>query len=406
MIERAEVNIFSINGHLHWDEGTFPIEPNGIAVPRNWESFYVTTEMVTSNSTNDLQIAFCSLGDEEFWEEQLQVYFMPQFGIPFVAQFLPDETVRAVGSTFKQQFTEEEAYNYLIINPDGSPIFPVFGEEFFQLEHRAECATSGGSLILLRYLAGANGGNYTDASVLGCERNLHPEQPLDLDDIIGNGHNVKVVGDSVGGAFINYRVGVGEENRTYIIRVDENCQWDGVTLLPFDRLVSNFEILADGLGGALIVARDHNGHQYIQKISPENELVFDAQRELLWSSEGLNNFDEYTNGSEFLWLVSTVRTDDPEDVNVVMVSYDQEGERRWRLRFHAFEPNAGVEYRQVATDAFVNTGSPLSPVRWGVCAVECARWLLGLFSNSHEIARIINLRGFLIQKGKGVWGKP
>lgn len=364
-IQRAEANIVAPNGMLLWNDGEVPIEPYGMAAPRDWETFFVATELETPDQMSDLRVDCYNQWAESEWRDPIQVYFMPQFGNSEIVQLLPDGVVRVIGKTYMFPGPHEATYNYQLINPDGSLQLPIAGNQFFELVERAECVTSCGSLIMVRYEGGPGSEVYRDVSILNDQNELHPDNPLPLEDLIQNSEFKEASGDSMGGGFLVFCTGEDDDRRTDIIRIDRNCEWDEQVLRPFDQLIlGNPDILPDGTGGAWVAGRTSDREFILQRISPENELVWNEPRMLEWNALGTVTPLRLAAGDTSFWALVRVRTENLDSVNVVMMSYDRDGSPRWNTPVAAFEPNVGFEHENLFLRAIANQEGNVWIVCW------------------------------------------
>jgi len=354
LIERAEVNIISPGGRLLWDEGTASIEPHGKAVPIDWESFYVTTELETPDLMSDLKIDYLNHQMDREWEQPVQVYFMPQFGETIAAQLLPNESVRLIGATSSLPGPHMDVFNYQLINHTGLLQFPIMGHHFFDLELWAELATSNGSLLMVRYTGSPGNYTYTDVSVFDDQNVVHPDEPLPLRNLYRGGEFSDVFGDSVGGGFLVFQTGEDENRRYDIVRVNQSCEWDEEVLRPFDEPnLGYLTICAEGNGGAWITAWSSEEEYLLQRISAENELVWEEPRR--WNSPRPWTKIWLPASDTSLTFIYQFRTEFLDSVNVLMMSFDRDGAPRWEAPATAFEPNPGVENPRIYIKAIVNS---------------------------------------------------
>jgi len=355
-IERAEANIISPGGRLLWDEGTAPIEPHGKAVSIDWESFYVTTEIITPDRTNHLRIDYLNLMAEREWEEEVQVYQMSQFGELVTTQQTPDGSVRLISGHWMNHTSHETMLHYQILDPDGSLRLPIQGQDFFEIIDKEESSTSNGAYIIARYEGGPGSEVYSDVSVFDDQGIVHPEEPLSIPDMNPDGELKKVCGDSVGGGFLVFSNGEDEERRLEILRVNRNCEWDGEILRPFDEPVSSYpEIIPDGSGVVWVTARTSERDHLIQKISAENELIWDEP--VRWQNPHIGSLWRpiWTSTSDsLLAVVHYNRKEDLDSSNVYIWFFDPDGAPRWDEPVLALAPTTGFEhphlkYRMVAS---------------------------------------------------------
>ena len=396
--DEAEANIISPGGRLSWEEGTAPIEPRGIAVLRDWESFYVTTEIGTPDFDSDLRIDFLNLFAEREWEEPAQVYLMPQFGEMIAEQILPNLQVRLIGRKMMNPGPHETSYNFQLVNPDGSLQFPIEGQRFIDLIEWSELATSDGSLIMVRY-EGNRPYTFTDVSVLDDQNIVHPEEPLPLRDLHRDGEFREVFGDSAGGAFLLFRTGDEDNWQFDVVRVDQNCEWDNEVLRPFERTSGrDLQICADGDGGAWVLGTSVEGGLLLQRISAENSLVWDEQQELEWDAMGAYSPSLLAAGDGSLWMLARVQTENQDSINVMMMSYDQDGEPRWEEPVAAFEPNAGLERPNLDFKAISNSDGEVWLVVKQIAAGQIPFHVVRLQKMSPDGERLFGERGLNIPR--------
>jgi len=176
---------------------------------------------------------------------------------------------------------------------------------------------------------------------------VHPEEYLDISDLIGEGSFIEMVGDSAGGFFLIFREGQEENSPYRLLHLSVNGDVDENPIVPFPELQTNrFFLVPENGGFNWAWTVDERGNIFLQKINDDLVFQWEEPRELIRPDFRGDPYRLVPAGEDNLIFLFTYQINDPDSSNVLALQYDTEGEAMWDWYTAAFDSGIGYRYRE------------------------------------------------------------